>query len=113
MQTVTRSLSRGGTPPTILDLSQDESHAVMELLVAVCCAVTEELGPDGINIVQNNGVAGDQGVPHVHFHVVPRHDGDTWTAPTSRRSWGGNASLSERQELGSRLRDRLSSRALG
>ncbi len=93
--------------PTILDLQPAESHAVMDLLVAVCRAVSEELTPDGINIVQNNGVAGDRGVPHVHFHVVPRNEGDTWTPPTSSRSWGARASLPERQELGSRLANRL------
>lgn len=97
--------------PTILDLQQAESHAVMDLLVEVCRAISEELAPDGINIVQNNGVAGDQGVPHVHFHVVPRREGDAWTPPTSQRTWGEKASLPERQELGRRLATRLSRRA--
>lgn len=93
--------------PTIVDLQPDESHAVMDLLVAVCRAIKEELAPDGINIVQNNGVAGGQGVPHVHFHLVPRREGDEWTPPTSNRSWGGRASLPERQALGLRLAARL------
>jgi diadenosine tetraphosphate (Ap4A) HIT family hydrolase len=30
----------------------------------------------GVVIVQNNGAAGGQVVFHVHFHVLPRWDGD-------------------------------------
>lgn len=93
--------------PTILDLRPDESHEMMDLLVEVCRAISEELGPDGINIVQNNGVAGGQGVPHVHFHVVPRREGDGWIPPTAERAWPPLASLPERQELGKRLRERV------
>lgn len=39
---------------------------------------------DGFNIVQSNGVAATQTVPHVHFHVVPRRDGDGLRLPWSR-----------------------------
>lgn len=31
---------------------------------------------DGINIMQNNGRAAGQLVPHVHFHVIPRYKDD-------------------------------------
>lgn len=41
------------------------------------------------NIIQSNGVAATQTVPHVHFHVVPRKGGDglalPWTGQTDRR----------------------------
>ena len=30
----------------------------------------------GVNIVQNNGAAAGQVVFHVHFHVIPRSEGD-------------------------------------
>ncbi len=39
-------------------------------------AQTRGLGADGVNIIQNNGRAAGQEVPHVHFHVIPRFEGD-------------------------------------
>ena len=38
------------------------------------------LGADGVNIMQNNGVAAGQEVPHIHVHVIPRFadDGHRW-----------------------------------
>ena len=39
-------------------------------------AVKDATGCDGVNIVQNNGAAAGQVVFHVHFHVLPRWDGD-------------------------------------
>ena len=34
------------------------------------------LGADGVNIMQNNGTAAGQEVPHIHVHVIPRYHGD-------------------------------------
>lgn len=38
------------------------------------------LGADGVNIMQNNGKAAGQEVPHIHVHVIPRFgdDGHHW-----------------------------------
>lgn len=38
------------------------------------------LGADGVNIMQNNGKAAGQEVPHIHVHVIPRfsQDGHRW-----------------------------------
>jgi histidine triad (HIT) family protein len=38
------------------------------------------LGANGVNIMQNNGRAAGQEVPHVHVHVIPRfeNDGHHW-----------------------------------
>ncbi len=39
----------------------------------------------GVNLLQNNGVAAGQVIHHVHFHVIPRKDGDgLFKAPASR-----------------------------
>ena len=43
-------------------------------------------GCDGVNIVQNNGVAAGQTVFHFHIHLIPRYEGDhagvTWKPGT-------------------------------
>ena len=38
-------------------------------------ALQAVLQPAGLTIQQRNGVAAEQAVPHVHFHVVPRTAG--------------------------------------
>ncbi len=36
----------------------------------------EKLGADGINIMQNNGKAAGQEIPHFHVHIIPRKIND-------------------------------------
>ena len=55
----------------------DELNAAfMKLLKILSAAVFEATNAQGVNIVQNNGIAAGQAVPHVHFHIFPRFDND-------------------------------------
>lgn len=49
---------------------------IWDALVRVANAVKEAFDPGGINIDQNNGELAGQEVPHLHFHVTPRYEGD-------------------------------------
>ncbi len=42
----------------------------------VAKAQVKALGANGINVSQANGRCAGQLVPHIHFHVIPRFDGD-------------------------------------
>ena len=42
----------------------------------VAAHLKEALPCDGFNILQNNGPAAGQTVPHLHFHIVPRLGSD-------------------------------------
>ncbi len=44
--------------------------------VRVARAVRRAYRPPGMNVWESNGEAAGQEVPHVHFHVLPRHHGD-------------------------------------
>lgn len=62
--------------PTIEDLP-DEVMASLSLAVKkVGKAVKATLGCPAYNLIVNNGSAAGQEVPHIHFHVIPRFDGD-------------------------------------
>ena len=39
--------------------------------------LVKALHADGLNLVQNNGLAAGQTVFHYHLHLIPRYDGDS------------------------------------
>lgn len=39
-------------------------------------AIVKATGADGYNVLSNNGRAAGQLVEHVHFHIIPRRQGD-------------------------------------
>ena len=55
-----------------------EELAAKDIVLAKKMAgiMTEALGCDGFNIVQNNGEAAGQTVFHFHMHLIPRYNGD-------------------------------------
>ena len=38
--------------------------------------LVKALNADGLNLVQNNGLAAGQNVFHYHLHLIPRYEGD-------------------------------------
>lgn len=52
---------------------------VAEVLCRIAKAVQATVAPEGLNVMQLNGRAGNQVVPHVHLHIVPRWSGDGLT----------------------------------
>ena len=42
----------------------------------VAVAIQEALRPDGLNVLQANGAAAFQSVPHFHLHLIPRWAND-------------------------------------
>ena len=48
-------------------------HEVVEDLVGT---VEEAVDAEGSNVGLNNGPASGQEIPHVHYHIVPRFEGD-------------------------------------
>ena len=48
----------------------------MRLAKKMAVVMTEKLGCDGFNLLQNNGEAAGQTVFHFHMHLIPRYAGD-------------------------------------
>jgi histidine triad (HIT) family protein len=59
----------------ILDLSPEGAQALIVTTQKVARAVKTALDAPGVMLVQLNGAAAGQSIPHVHFHILPRSDG--------------------------------------
>lgn len=61
----------------ITRLSQEENSMLMAMVSAAAAIVKKLLKPDGFNIGCNIGATAGAGIAdHVHFHIVPRWEGD-------------------------------------
>ncbi len=79
-------------------LPADHAAEVARQFARIARAVLSATGADGYNLLQNNGKAAGQEVPHVHFHIIPRRHGDglgyRWNAKDSESA--ALAALAER-----------------
>ena len=64
---------------TIDEITEADFLAVMSATHKLAAAVKKALSPDGMNLLQLNGKAANQLVPHLHVHIVPRWSGDGLT----------------------------------
>jgi histidine triad (HIT) family protein len=64
---------------TVHEIGEADFLAVMSATHKLAAAVRKALNPDGINLLQLNGKAANQVVPHLHVHIVPRWLGDSVT----------------------------------
>jgi histidine triad (HIT) family protein len=49
---------------------------VIATVQRIAAALYAGLGADGVNVTQANGPCAGQVVPHLHFHIIPRHAHD-------------------------------------
>lgn len=59
-------------------ITTEESHELMDEILLVEKVLQKIYSPQGFNIGANLGRAGGAGIEdHIHFHIVPRWNGDT------------------------------------
>ncbi len=80
----------------IIDASPQQLAAVMATAQKMARAVIKGLGADGVTIQQFNEAAGGQEVFHLHFHVLPRHDGVALRPPGKMGDFDEIAAHAER-----------------
>lgn len=60
----------------LYELPDETAAKVMQLAKKMAVQMTEKLGCDGFNLVQNNGETAGQTVFHFHLHLIPRYVND-------------------------------------
>lgn len=56
---------------TLFDLPADAASHLMHSVQKVAAAVKAGMGVEGVVVMQLNGAAAGQTVPHIHFHLIP------------------------------------------
>jgi len=65
----------------LLDASAEQLSAVMQTTQKAANAAMKALDAKGVTIQQFNEAAGGQEVFHLHFHILPRHEGVSLRPP--------------------------------
>jgi len=88
---------------TLDQMNADAAATMLGHLPRLVAAVKAVTGCEGVNVLQNNGAAAHQEVPHVHFHIIPRNSGDAF-----RFNWpAGKYPQGRIEELAQALRKEL------
>ncbi len=61
---------------SVLDIPAERIAGLTRHLPVLARAVMESVDATGLNVLQNTGAASGQAVFHLHFHLIPRIDGD-------------------------------------
>ena len=60
----------------LYELPEETAGEVMKLAKKMAAQMTQRLGWEGFNLVQNNGELAGQTVFHFHMHLIPRYRDD-------------------------------------
>jgi histidine triad (HIT) family protein len=77
----------------LLHMPPDEVGRLYSLVPLIAKAVVSAVNADGFNVGQNNGIAANQIVPHVHVHIVPRFIDDSPDGKWPARQVAANEEL--------------------
>ena len=89
--------------PTLWDADPADLQAAILAAQKVAVALKAAVKPDGLNMLQANGPAAFQSVPHYHLHLIPRWHNDgkgfDWSLVPGDRG--------QIQAIGERLREAI------
>jgi len=59
----------------IFDISQELNAYLHGITKLIALAIKKTTKADGVSIIQQNGKAANQDIPHLHVHIIPRYEG--------------------------------------
>lgn len=94
-------IPKGVQARNFLDMPTEKLGSYMERVQLIAKAVESALSPDGIIITQFNGAPAGQTVFHLHFHIIPKHQG----ASIGMHAHGKQADPDDLAKIANRIRD--------
>jgi histidine triad (HIT) family protein len=88
----------------LLQMPPAEVGRLYSIVPAIAKAVVSAVKADGFNVGQNNGIAANQIVPHVHIHIVPRFIDDSPDGRWPARAVAPNEELTN---IAQRIKDKI------
>jgi histidine triad (HIT) family protein len=82
----------------IYDTPEEIGVKIYPVLSKIAKGIKQTLNCDGINIVQNNEVAGGQEVFHSHIHIIPRYENDGIKFSKIHKSYENNEAMKDMAE---------------
>jgi histidine triad (HIT) family protein len=89
----------------IFEISEGDLTAVITAVKRCSEAVKEALKAEGATILQLNGKASDQIVPHLHIHIMPRWENDGLSVSTWEMKTGD---MEEIKNIARRIKEHIS-----
>lgn len=96
-------ISKTSKARNFLDAEPETVAAVTMAAQKLARAVVKALKPDGVMVSQFNGAPAGQTVFHLHFHVIPRWEGEA----LGRHAGGGMADIGELTKQAEQIRAAL------
>jgi histidine triad (HIT) family protein len=87
----------------LLEMSDDGAAEAIKRVKTIAKAVESALKPDGVTIAQFNGAPAGQTVYHIHFHIIPRWEGQDIAGHGS----AGQADMDELNALADKIKAAL------
>ena len=89
----------------IFQISEGDLATLIKAVKRCAGAAKDALRAEGVTILQLNGKASDQIVPHLHVHVIPRWENDGLSVSTWEMKPGD---MEEIQEIALKVKEYLS-----
>lgn len=89
---------------SVFEIDSELYGSLYAALARIAKAVETALGPDGATVMQLNGQAANQVVPHLHVHLVPRTFGDGLSISSWQEKSGD---MDKIREIAEKIKSRL------
>jgi histidine triad (HIT) family protein len=89
----------------IFEIPESDLATLIKAVKKCAGAAKDALRAEGVTILQLNGKASDQIVPHLHIHVIPRWENDGLSVSTWEMKPGD---MEEIQEIALKIKEYLS-----